>query len=277
MKKQAALLGAVGIALTAFLYTRPKFVVKDEAKKTTESPASSEEKVASDGNGETHTMAQLTKEQRSQLAVFQGELEKAQGGKRSETQRAIGQVYLQAMAFDSAAYYFEQIAATSNQVGDWELAGDTYFQAFGLALRNENIASLAKKVQLCYGKVLALKPTALQAKTNLAMTYVVSDSPMQAITTLRQVLEIEPNFEPALMNLGVLSMQSNQFDKAADRFRAVLRINPNNHNAQVGLAYSLIELKEKAQAKVLLEELLAHKDLEKTLRDEVLNTLQSLK
>lgn len=277
MKKQAALLGVVGIALTAFLYTRPKFVVKDEAKKTTESPASSEDTAVADTKGETHTMAQLTKEQRSQLTVFQEELQQAKGEKVSEVRRSIGQVYLQAMAFDSAAYFFEQIAVTSNKVGDWELAGDTYFQAFGLALRSENIASLAKKVQLCYGKVLALKPTALQAKTNLAMTYVVSDSPMQAITTLRQVLEIEPNFEPALMNLGVLSMQSNQFDKAADRFRAVLRVNPNNHNAQVGLAYSLIELKEKAQAKVLLEELLAHKDLEKTLRDEVLNTLQSLK
>lgn len=109
------------------------------------------------------------------------------------------------------------------------------------------------------------------------MTYVASASPMQAIQTLRQVLEIEPNFEPALMNLGVLSMQSNQYDKAADRFRAVLRVNPNNHNATVGLAYSLVELNQKPQAKKLLEDLLAHKDLEAPLRQEVSNTLQSLK
>lgn len=271
MKKEISIVLAVSVALLGFLYTRPKFVVKDEAKKTTEAPASSAQ-VEEEGADETHQDAQLTKEQRAKVNEL---LQK--GNPNVEDLRTLGTVYLQAMVFDSAGYYLEKVAEQTKGVNDWHAAGDMYFQAFNLALKPASVERMAKKTQACYEQVLAQKPTALQAKTNLAMTYVASASPMQAIQTLRQVLEIEPNFEPALMNLGVLSMQSNQYDKAADRFRAVLRINPNNHNATVGLAYSLIELNQKPQAKKLLEELLSHQDLEAPLRQEVSNTLQSLK
>lgn len=270
MKKEIVIVAVVSIALLGFLYTRPKFVVKDEAKKTTEAPASTAQ--VEEGPDESHQDAKLTKEQRAKVSELL-----AKGKPSLDDLRTLGTVYLQAMVFDSAGYYLEQVAQKTQSVNDWHAAGDVYFQGFNLALKPASVERLAKKTQACYEKVLADKPTALQAKTNLAMTYVASASPMQAIQTLRQVLEIEPNFEPALMNLGVLSMQSNQYDKAADRFRAVLRVNPNNHNATVGLAYSLVELNQKPQAKKLLEDLLAHKDLEAPLRQEVSNTLQSLK
>jgi len=108
------------------------------------------------------------------------------------------------------------------------------------------------------------------------MTYVQSDSPMQAIMMLREVITEEPNYEPALMNLGVLSMQSNQYAKAADRFKQVLRLNPANLNALLGLGYSLIELKEKAQARTIFEDL-KKKVKDPTLLEEVNKALESLK
>lgn len=269
MKKEIIIVLVASIALLGFLYTRPKFVVKDEAKKTTEAPAGGQ--VAEKSTEDTpHQDVKLTKEQRAKVNELIA-------NPSLEDLRTLGTVYVQAMAFDSAGYYFEKVATATKAVNDWQIAGDMYFQAFNLALKPASVEKMAQKTQTCYEQVLVLKPTALQAKTNLAMTYVASASPMQAIQTLRQVLEVEPNFEPALMNLGVLSMQSNQFDKAADRFRAVLRVNPNNHNATVGLGYSLIELGQKPQAKTLLEELLQHKDLEAPLRQEVSNTLQNLK
>jgi thioredoxin-like negative regulator of GroEL len=89
-------------------------------------------------------------------------------------------------------------------------------------------------------------------------------------------LEINPNYEPALVNMGVLSLQSNQYDKAANRFRQVIKVNPQNHNAQLGLAYSLIELNQVDEAKTILSDL-QNKEIEPTLRQEVERTLQNLK
>lgn len=272
MKKEIIIILAVSTALVGFLFTRPKFVVKDEAKKTTEAPASGQVNAQTEQEEDApHQEAKLTKEQRAKVNELMG------NNPSLEDLRTLGTVYLQAMVFDSAGYYFEQVAQQTKAVNDWQIAGDMYFQAFNLSLKPASVEKMAQKTQTCYEQVLQMKPTALQAKTNLAMTYVASASPMQAIQTLRQVLEVEPNFEPALMNLGVLSMQSTQYDKAAERFRAVLRVNPNNHNATVGLAYSLIELGQKPQAKILLDDLLKHKDLEAPLRQEVSNTLQNLK
>jgi cytochrome c-type biogenesis protein CcmH/NrfG len=99
---------------------------------------------------------------------------------------------------------------------------------------------------------------------------------MKAITMLREVLDQEPNYVPAIMSLGGLSMQSNQYDKAAARFQNVLKIDPANVNAKLGLAYSLIELDRKLEAKGLLNDVLSQ-NIDDVMKDEIIKTLNSLK
>jgi tetratricopeptide (TPR) repeat protein len=275
MKRHFVILIALAVALTGFLYSRPKVVVKDEAKANRDKVSDTKEKPkdAADNHSESEA-PRLTAEQQKQINDLKQKVATTSDKKALYGQ--IAQVFAAANRFDSASLYVEKIAISEPSTDNWMRAGDAYYQAFTLALRQENLIFFADKTRACYQKVLDKNPRQLQAKTNMAMTYVQSDSPMQAIMMLREVITEEPNFEPALMNLGVLSMQSGQYDKAADRFKQIIRINPANYNAQLGLGYSLIELKEKAQAKIIFEDL-KKKVKDPSLLEEVNKTLDNLK
>lgn len=278
MNKQIFVIILVAIGLSAFLYSRPKFVVKSEAAANRDKPTTaqnSSEAQTSKSDNEDHAI-QLPEKQRSQVEGLKNQLKQANGKQKQGIYEQLALVFASVNAADSAAFYFEQIALMAPSVENWIRTGDAYFQAYSLALKPQNIERLTKKTQDAYGKVLVIKPNDLHARTNLAMTYVTSASPMQAISMLRQVIEDAPDYEPALLNLGALSLQSRQFDKAASRFQQVLSKNPENINAQMGLAYSYIELEKIQDAKKLLENVLK-KDLDPNLRQEVTNTLQSLK
>ncbi|WP_064196094.1 MULTISPECIES: tetratricopeptide repeat protein [Emticicia] len=279
MKRPFIILIVVAVALTGFLYSRPKVVVKDEAKANRDKVAENKpaSKPEDDGHGHEEEASQapkLSAEQQKQLTALQQKLSSASD--KNAIYEQIAELYVNANRFDSAAVYAEKIALANPTTENWMRAGDTYYQAFTLALRQENVQNFTEKTRACYQKVLEKNPRQLQAKTNLAMTYVQSDSPMQAIMMLREVITEEPNFEPAIMNLGVLSMQSGQYAKAADRFKQAIRINPNNLNALLGLGYSLIELGEKAQARTIFEDL-KKKVKEPTLVEEVNKALESIK
>jgi uncharacterized protein HemY len=276
MKKQFLIIIVAAIALTGFLYYRPTVVVKNEAKSNRDKVADNKGPAAADNHkDDIATQApKLTPEQEKQIADLKQKLATATDKKAVYNQLA--ETFALGNRFDSAAVYIEKIALAAPSTENWMRAGDAYLQAYNLALKPENIEYLANKTRNAYHKVLEKSPRQLQAKTNLAMTYVQTDSPMQAIMMLREVLAEEPNYEPALMNLGVLSMQSNQYAKAADRFRQVLRINPSNANAQFGLGYSLLELGEKDQAKKILLDL-KEKVKDPTLLQELNKTLESIK
>lgn len=276
MKKQFIILIVAAIALTGFLYYRPKVVVKNEAKSNRDKVANSKTEVATDNHKDdiTTQAPKLSPEQEKQIASLKQKL--ATANDKKDIYNQLAEIFAVGNRFDSAAAYIEKVALAQPTTESWLRAGDAYFQAYNLALKPENVEYLANKTRNAYHKVLEKSPRQLQAKTNLAMTYVQTDSPMQAIMMLREVLAEEPNYEPALMNLGVLSMQSNQYAKAVDRFRQVLRINPANANAQFGLGFSLLELGEKEQAKKILLDL-KQKVKEPTLLEELNKTLESIK
>ena len=276
MKRHFIILIVSAVALTGFLYSRPKVVVKDEAKANRDKVTETKATAKADDHQETSQVPKLSTEQQKQLDGLKQKLISATGSETKMLYGQIAQVFIAANRYDSAAIYVEKIALAEPSIEHLMQAGDTYYQAFTLSLRPENVALYVEKTRAFYQKVLDKNPRQLQAKTNLAMTYVQSDSPMQAIMMLREVITEEPNYEPALMNLGVLSMQSTQYAKAADRFKQVLRINPNNLNAALGLGYSLVELGEKKQAKVIFEDL-KKKVKDPTLVEEVNKALESLK
>lgn len=278
MNKQFLVIVILSVALVGFLFSRPKVVIKDEAKANRDKPNNSQQQTEAKGQ-EKPAMhkVELSAAQQKTVTDLTAQLAKASDVKQKNTlNRQLADVFATAEAVDSSAYYYEQIALLEPNTNNWLAAGDAYFQAFSLALRPENTARMAEKTRACYKKVLALNPRELHAKTNLAMTYVSSESPMQAIMMLREVLNDDPNYIPAMMNMGVLSLQSGQYDKAVTRFKQVLAITPENQNAQLGLAYSLIETGGKKEAKEILVGLMKTK-LDPVLQQEVKNTLDNLK
>jgi tetratricopeptide (TPR) repeat protein len=260
----------LAIGLMGFLATRPKFVVKgkDKSVQQNQTQASSKD--------ESHKVS-ITQETKEQIQILQKEVQKASGtADRIKTFRQISSLFLKESVFDSAGVYLEKIANLEPNPFNWTNAADAYFQAYNLALDESSISFAVEKTRQCYNKVLEKEAGNLHAKTNMAMTFVRTDSPMKAIGMLREVLDQDPNYVPALMSLGGLSMQSNQFDKAMMRFQNVLKIDPRNINAKIGLSYSLIELNKKEEAKVLLKQIL-EQDLDKVMKDELTKTLNSLK
>jgi outer membrane protein len=254
----------IAVLLVVFLYTRPKTVVKD-ADQTTQKTKKEE---ASPSKESLHELSPALK---SKLAAIRS-------SKESQTKilNDLGLAFAAESVFDSAGFYFAKLAKLNPSLVNILKTADTYNQAYSLAIDPANAEQLAEQTRSFYSKALTLDPENLYAKTNLASTYVKSETPMKAITMLREVVETNPNYIPAILSLGGLSMQSNQYDKAILRFKKVLTIDPKNVNAKLGLAYSFIETNKKLDAKIILQELLKA-DINQVMKDEINKTLNTLK
>ena len=161
--------------------------------------------------------------------------------------------YREVEKFDSAGYYYEQLALARPGEQTWKRAADSYFEAFSFAATEDRQKMLATKTRELYDKVLKNNPENLDAKTNLGMAYMASDNPVQGVTLLREVLVADPRNENALYNLGLLSIQSNQYDKAVERFRELTKVNPENINGQFYLGVSLAKTNAKEAAKAAFQ------------------------
>ena len=151
--------------------------------------------------------------------------------------------------FDSAGFYYEQVAQARPGEQAWQRAADEYFEAFSFAATAERGKMLGAKSRELYERVLKNNPDNLNAKTNLGMAYMASDNPVQGVTLLREVLAADPKNEKALYNLGLLSIQSNQFDKAVERFRELTVAHPENVEGQFYLGVSLAQTGAKEEAR----------------------------
>lgn len=216
------------------------------------------EEAKSDGHlhapGESHDDAEVahseaTPEQLGELWLLRKQytLEKNDGN-RLKLARQLGEKYAAISKFDSAGYFYEQAATVRPGETAYRKAADQYFEAFSFAATEERSKQLGEKARSLYQKVLENNPTNLDAKTNIAMTYIASEAPMQGITLLREVIATDPNNEKALFNLGLLSIQSNQYDKAVERFQHLVSVDPKHVQGTFYLAVSLAATGKKAEA-----------------------------
>ncbi|MEZ4902725.1 MAG: hypothetical protein R2822_13715 [Spirosomataceae bacterium] len=109
--------------------------------------------------------------------------------------------YADVRKFDSAAKYAEKVALLEPSEQNLLRAGDRYYDAFGFAAESKKSVTLGAKTREWYQKALDKNPNLLNAKANLAMTYVSTETPMQGIMLLREVLANDPTNEVALFNL----------------------------------------------------------------------------
>jgi tetratricopeptide (TPR) repeat protein len=142
-----------------------------------------------------------------------------------------------------SAHYFELLAERKPDERNWINAAFRYYDAFRISgdsmFRKMNV----DKAIASYKKVLEINPKNLDAKTDLGICYAEgTNSPMQGIMMLREVVQENPKHEMALFNLGVLSIKSAQYDKAVDRFEKVLELNPNNKEARFLLGRTYISM-----------------------------------
>ncbi len=255
---------AVALVLVVGMFFLPKVVINKNNKKADLTGATANRDKAAaeeeDHTGHNHAPGEhptdepaahtaATKEQLQEIASLRNRFEKEKDASaKVALATELAAKYQQVSKFDSAGYYYETVANAKPTEQNFQKAGDQYFEAFSFAATEERTKFLSDKVQAMYGKVLETNPNNLDAKTNLAMTYIAGPAPMQGIALLREVLEKDPNNVKAIYNMGYLSMQSRQYDKAAERFRKLVELEPKNVNGNFYLGVALAETGKKAEA-----------------------------
>ncbi|WP_246000770.1 tetratricopeptide repeat protein [Pontibacter diazotrophicus] len=263
MSRSQILIVVAAIVLVAVMFFLPKVVVNEEDKgnfATGETAAAVPEGHSEDdghdhgtaegGTADVHVAA--SPEQLMELATARARFNKTTDAQaRMRIAAELAEAYATANKYDSAGYYYEVAAEARGGEKSYKKAGDAYYEAFTFAATQDRANQLGAKAREMYEQVLKNNPSELDAKTNVAMTYIASTNPMQGITLLREVLASDPNNEKALFNLGILSIQSRQYDRAVERFRKLVSVNPSHLEGTFYLAVSLAETGENEEAKAL--------------------------
>lgn len=233
----------VAVVLAIALYSLPKVVVDNDSLET--------------GIGETNEATgnhdfSISTADSIKLSDLRNKLSTAENNKKSAIfADSLANLYLAYNKLDSAEKYGRFILALSDEIENFQLAGDIFFKAFGFSKEKGDIDKFGELAANCFETVLETDSGNPDVKAKLAMTLVNSANPMQGISMLREVLEEYPENETALYNLGILSMQSGQYDKAVERFLKLTELNAENVQAWFYLAVSYFETNQKDKASEL--------------------------
>lgn len=238
---------AVGV-----LFVLPKGVVKKEAENSGK-PAAEPTSVAAtpseskDANSDTLHKVELSPTVIKQISELKTTASKGNNTEKGKALLALADLFKANTKYDSAAAYLEQRAGLLQTGLAFELAGETYYEAYSLAFDEAKRQGLLSKSQELLTKAFDISKS-LSAKTKLALTYVESPTPMKGIGLLREVLAVEPKNELALYSLGTLSIRSQQYDKALARFEQLIAINPSDSRYYFYQAECLAALKKPTEA-----------------------------
>jgi tetratricopeptide (TPR) repeat protein len=277
MNKSFVSLLVVGALLTAGLFFLPKTIVSKGKKQEAPIATANRDKPAT--TEQSHNEAD---HQAMQLSPVQAkEIQKAKTAYASSATLAnatkLAEAYQAAQRYDSAALVLEKETLKDKSEANMLKTAGYFYQAYTYAIDSDKANSMGQKTRQWYQAALDKNPSLLLAKTNMAMTYVTTQTPMQGISLLREVVADNPDYEPALFNLGLLSLKSNQYAKALERFKHIVNNNPNNAQAQFYWAFALVRLGRGPEAQPIIEKLKKQKDLDPALSAELDNLLTEIK
>lgn len=248
MKKSQIIIVLIAIIAVIFLFSLPKFIVKDdrqpEAGKGQKAPNGAVKEEAHDSQIPEKDLKRLNELRKSFLSVSDKE-------KKVKFADSLAILFRNVNKFDSSAKYLGEIASLDPKKTNQIKAGDAYFDASTFALDQNKATVHGEKARAFYEKVLEEEPRNLEVKTKLAKTFVArgDENTMKGVQILREVIKEDPGNIDALFTLGTLSIQSNQFDKAVERFAVIVEKDPKNVEGHFWLAFSYMKLGEKKKAR----------------------------
>lgn len=233
------------------IFLLPKAIVK--GKKQPTQPSENKQAGSPENRGkENHNQPSLSKQQLTQLANWKNAISSSTNKeKKIIFADSIANLFKNTNQFDSVAFYTAQISEWKPGINTWMRAGNSYLAAAQFAIDKKKVEGLVKNARGYYNKVLDQKEDFLDAKAQMAQTYLMvpnMQNPMQGVQMLLQVVQKDPNNQLALFILGERSMQVRKYDKAIERFEKLLLVNPKNEDAQylLGMAYAETGKKLKA-------------------------------
>lgn len=245
LRTRLLLLGFV--LLSAFgLYRLPRSVVQNEAP---EAPVRSESAVPTpEAPAAEHGPApEMSPDAVTEVARLREKMNaEVNPQKKFIFADSLAEAFRNQRFYDSAAWYYEQMAARFPGEEAYLKAADAYYDAFGYGAGARDV--YGQKARDFYQKALDGNPGLLDAKVKMAMTHVSGPAPMTGIAMLQQVLSEDPAHELALFNMGLLSMTSGQYQRAVERFTELLGHHPANEEARLYLGMAYLELGDRARA-----------------------------
>lgn len=250
MKKGQIIIVVVAVAAIVGLYSLPKVVVDNDNEETAEFIDESQP------GGVVDHSSEIPEEVQPKINFWKEKL-MVNGSMQSneEALDSLMMVYFEINQYDSAAYYAGQYAESFPTTRNWQKAGDAYFEAFTFALDEQKVSMLGSLARDAYEKVLAENPDNLDAKHNVALTYVTGPSPMQGIMMLREIIEEDPQNQKALMSMGRMSIQTGQYENGIERFEALVRYYPDHVEGNFFLGVCYFEAGQLVKAKTQFEKI----------------------
>lgn len=249
MSKLQILLVVVAIGSVFLIYQLPKGIIKKESKiEVAEKPITQEASIPS----KVHA-SKVTEKDKVNLTLLTKEYQAfLNTEKKIIFADSLANSYRRLHQYDSAAKYAGEIVRFDSSLKKLERAGDAYSEAYTMASDDQK-PYFNEQSQAFYKRIIEKAPGNLEVKSKLALTYIGSETPMQGVLMLREVIKADPKNETALYNLGILSLQSGQYGKAIGRFKELIDINPSNANAHFYLGVSFMNAGDKKKARIAFE------------------------
>jgi tetratricopeptide (TPR) repeat protein len=111
----------------------------------------------------------------------------------------------------------------------------------------------------CLERWLQLQPDNVQALFLRGTYYSMNTQTESAIKDFRRVLELDSEHIPARLLLAQSLREGHHYEKAAEEYKIVLRQEPTNFTARLGLATYLVDTRQWAEVRPLVDELYREK------------------
>ncbi len=155
-------------------------------------------------------------------------------------------------------------------------AATIFYRSSQISKNTEKSIAYANTAREIFEGLLARQPDNNALKNKLAMTLMTTDTPMQGVMMLREVLESDPENREAIFNLGLLAIRSGQYDKAEERFLRLLELNPEDHEAVFYLGVTYADAKDSAKAIEAFKKYLEFEGTDAALRATASNFIKDL-
>jgi len=156
-----------------------------------------------------------------------------------------------AHVFEPYAYYTGEAAKLENSEKSLTFAARLFLDNLMTEGQPTMQYWLASNAKVLFDKAIALNPANDSSKIGLAACYMfgnISDNPMQAILSVRDIATKNPDNLYAQMILGLGGKKSGQFDNAINRFNIIVQKQPDNIEAIFNLAECYEEKGDKTNA-----------------------------
>ena len=168
-------------------------------------------------------------------------LEEASEDEEVELRRQLIDLYFAAGRFDFAAEETVLIAETAGVEEEWIVAGNLYFD--WMQRKPESLrAPWAQKAVAAYREALAINPSNLDVRTDMAIAYLYDpQNAMMAIQETNRVLEQDSLHIQANFNRGIMLSQIDRTAQAIEQFEKVKRISSGESDPVYVRAVEAIE------------------------------------